>query len=461
MNMKDRFRFVRQNMAKTKSRVFMTVLATAMGCAFLIVLASVGFGLQKSVVDNIVGDRLVTDITVYGKEGSEGFNGKLTDEDIAYLRSVGHVKAITNKQYVSQNLSFTVDGAKEFSVGATIAVDFADEFKAGMELSAGQAPAKSDEIIIGYHFRQRFTNPEVNPSAAQEQASGGEQTVKKEIPAASDWIGKTVSITIQKEGGASKQQSLTIVGVKAPPSREWKHDSDVYIGQDLLSQIEAYTGTLYGELPVPIRGDDGQKTADMTVPQPLTEKRGYSDVIVVADHVKNVKAISQEIRSQSYMNHSIANELEQVNLLFAIMKIGLIFVGTIAVLIASIGIYNTMTMAVTERTQDIGIMKAIGAHPRSIRAIFIMECAFIGLMGAVIGAIVSYGISFAANAALPLVIEGFMDEKMPEGFLFSRIPAYLTALSTAISLGVAILSGYRPAVRATRVDVLKALRRDV
>jgi len=67
MNAKDKFRFVRKNMKKNKTRVFMTVLATAMGCAFLIVLASVGFGLQKSIVDRMLQDSLVTKITVYPK----------------------------------------------------------------------------------------------------------------------------------------------------------------------------------------------------------------------------------------------------------------------------------------------------------------------------------------------------------------------------------------------------------
>ena len=75
-------------------------------------------------------------------------------------------------------------------------------------------------------------------------------------------------------------------------------------------------------------------------------------------------------------------------------KIGLIFVGVIAVLISAIGIFNTMTMAVTERTQEIGIMKAIGASPNVIRKMFLLESAYIGILGSVLGIIISYGVSF-------------------------------------------------------------------
>ncbi|MDE1455742.1 FtsX-like permease family protein, partial [Bacillus paralicheniformis] len=85
-------------------------------------------------------------------------------------------------------------------------------------------------------------------------------------------------------------------------------------------------------------------------------------------------------------------------------KIGLIFVGVIAVLISAIGIFNTMTMAVTERTQEIGIMKAIGASPNVIRKMFLLESAYIGILGSVLGVIISYGVSFLVNKIIPPIL---------------------------------------------------------
>ena len=67
-------------------------------------------------------------------------------------------------------------------------------------------------------------------------------------------------------------------------------------------------------------------------------------------------------------------------------------------LIASIGIFNTMTMAVTERTREIGVLKAIGASPKLIQRLFLMESTFIGIFGTLIAVVISYAISFAANA---------------------------------------------------------------
>ena len=176
---------------------------------------------------------------------------------------------------------------------------------------------------------------------------------------------------------------------------------------------------------------------------------------------REVTTISKELRDQDYQIYSVADSIKQMDLVFLVMKIGLIFVGTIAVLIASIGIYNTMTMAVTERSQDIGIMKAIGAHPRTIRSVFLLESFGIGLLGVGIGVLVSYGLSAVINIAVPPILSSVLGGDPPKNFIFSDIPLTLTLVSVAISLGVAILSGMRPASRATRIDVLRALRRDI
>ncbi|WP_239616005.1 ABC transporter permease [Cohnella mopanensis] len=444
MKLTDQFRFVRQNMKKNKTRLFMTVLATAMGCSFLIVLASVGFGLQKSIVDKVVGDRMVTAIDIYGIESSNEVDRQIGPKNMEYLRSIDHVKAVTYRNYVQQPLIASVEGTEIASNGA-INVDFDAETKAGFGLSSGRLPQKGNEVVVGYNIRQ----------------SGDNNNPGTEPPAAKDWLGQTMNVEIHQfaDDGTEMKKTIpvTIVGIAQKLSREWKTDTKVYIGNEMLSEIENFTGTLWGA----IRILPDKANPEGYEPPGLQEPRQYNEVQVIADGANRVKAIAEEIRLQGYISHSIADELEQVNLVFLIMKIGLGFVGTIAVLIASIGIFNTMTMAVTERAQDIGIMKAIGAHPSAIRRIFLLESSMIGLLGAIIGTVVAYLISIVVNFGLPLIIEGFMDEKVPADFRFSWIPPYLALIACLISLGVALLSGSRPAKRATRIDVLRALRRDL
>lgn len=90
-----------------------------------------------------------------------------------------------------------------------------------------------------------------------------------------------------------------------------------------------------------------------------------------------------------------------------------------------------------------------------------MESSFIGIMGALIGTAIAYLFSYGVNLILPLLIEQFFHEKPPENFYFSYIPVSLPLICISICFGVTLISGLRPAVRATQVDVLKALRRDI
>ena len=120
-----------------------------------------------------------------------------------------------------------------------------------------------------------------------------------------------------------------------------------------------------------------------------------------------------------------------------------------------------MTMAVTERTQEIGIMKALGAQPGVIRRLFLMESAYIGIVGSVLGVAISYVISYAANMLLPIILNSAIGNEGEIDFTFSYIPVSLVLISAAISIGVAIISGLRPAVKATNINVLAALRREL
>ncbi|PYI57090.1 ABC transporter permease [Paenibacillus flagellatus] len=459
MKGKDKYRFVRQNMKKNRSRVFMTVLATAIGCSFLIVLASVGFGLQRSVVDDITRGRLLTVIDTHGVKDDKDAYRQIGDADIRFLESVDHVKAVTRRYQVAQPATYLIGDRQ--GIGMPTVADMAAESKAGFELAGGRMPQNGGEAVVGYHFADSMRTAAEQAALEKGQAESSEPVAPSPKPAdgalsdkAKALLGQTLTIRVKQRFGSEEKTfdvPVTIVGIGKAPGREWNQDNELYVDEAVMQRIESFTQTAYGVQT----GTEGRKTS-----QP-GEPRVYNEVQVYADQVEHVKGVVEKLKERNFATYSIVDQIEQVNAVFLVMKIGLILVGTIAVLIASIGIYNTMTMAVTERTPDIGIMKAIGAHPSTIKSVFLLESAFIGLLGAAIGTAVAYAVSFAVNLALPLVVHSFVDGRVPEGLRFSEIPPSLTLICVAISLLVAVVSGVRPAVRATRVDVLKALRRDI
>ncbi|WP_445492757.1 ABC transporter permease [Niallia sp. 03133] len=445
MRWKDQVAFVRQNMKKNKTRLFMTIIATAMGCAFLIVLASVGFGLNESIVKETTENRTVTKIEVPGKKDSEAEG--LMDKDVAYFESVDHVKAVTRRQTLQQQGEYSLDSYK--ITPETIVANMPSEVKAGFELSKGRLPEKENEVVVGYHFLENLLPDGIDYNEIYDEKGH----LKDKYLYKGDIIGKKMELTVHTSEDKSKDKTkkiaLTIVGLGKKPTKDWVYDFNVYISENILKSIEDFTGTAKGELN---SGENNRK---------LSNVRLYDQVNIYADKLENVESISKKLEDNNYYVYSVLNELKEINKVFAILKVGLIFIGTIAIVIASIGIYNTMTMSVTERAPDIGIMKALGANPSTIKKIFLLESSFIGLIGAIVGTIASYGISFLVNFIIPIVVKSFFHEEIPSGFKFSYIPISLPIICIIICYAVTIISGLRPARRATKVDVLKALRREV
>jgi acetoin utilization transport system permease protein len=451
MKLSDQFRFVRQNMKKNRTRVYMTILATAMGCAFLIVLASVGFGLQKSVVKEMTERRIMTQIDVYGQETNEsGGYRQLVDKDVQEFEEMSDVKAVTRRKMLQQEGFYSIGNYQQST--QTVVANFPSEIKAGFELSEGSLGKDKAEVVVGYNFP---LNLAVKGEQTEEMFNENGQ-LKDEFRYNGKLIGETIELTVSKMEDGKKIEKVfpvKVAGISKKPTKEWAEDRSVYISEELLKDIEEFTGTPKG---IVLDSTDQVNLADLEA-----SKNTFDDVKVYAKNMEAVQGIVDELKENDYATYSVVNELKEVNLMFAIAKAGLIFIGTIAILIASIGIYNTMTMAVTERAPDIGIMKAIGANPRTIKRIFLLESSYIGLIGAFIGTVVSYGISYAVNFVIPIIIKQAFGEETPPEIVFSDIPLSLPIICIVICYGVTILSGLRPAQRATKVDVLRAMRREV
>src|SRR5699024_6536931 len=141
-------------------------------------------------------------------------------------------------------------------------------------------------------------------------------------------IGETVSFEIEKrdqeDNVETKAFELTIVGIVEAPTREWEFNSTVYLSENLFSQFEEFTGTR-GAYPYP--ADEFTE---------LTDEQTYSNVFIHSDSVQHIQDLTAKLTDENYYAYSIASEIKQINMLFNIAKAGLIYIGTIAVLIASI-----------------------------------------------------------------------------------------------------------------------------
>jgi putative ABC transport system permease protein len=185
-------------------------------------------------------------------------------------------------------------------------------------------------------------------------------------------------------------------------------------------------------------------------------RQGYSILVAVADDARQTSALAGKIGALSYHVVDRSDLLGEVHLVFTILTGGLGAIGGIALLVAAIGIANTMIMTILERTREIGIMKALGAEPGMVRRLFLVETALVGLLGGAIGLVLAALASVAGNAIFHIWLKNAgVTEKV--GVLFS-IPLQLVVGALVLAVVVSLLAGAWPSRRAVRLQPLEALR---
>jgi ABC-type antimicrobial peptide transport system permease subunit len=183
--------------------------------------------------------------------------------------------------------------------------------------------------------------------------------------------------------------------------------------------------------------------------------RGYDEVAVLTESLNEAAQLVEWLDVQGYEVRSLKTMLDMANRGMIIIQTMLGSVGGLALLVASIGIANTMIMAVYERTKEIGILKAVGAAPGQIRALFVVEASLIGLLGGIIGTLVGFVLGQFLNW---LLLEILRWQEMPVQGTFFVVSWWLVAGALAFATLVGLLAGLYPAARAARLAPLDALR---
>lgn len=449
MQFKDQVEFVKQHVKKNKMRIFTTILATTMGCAFLIVLASIAFGLEGSLKDEILSDASLTKVEIYGTNDE-------SEVDIEKIKNLDNVSAVVPTINIQADLMTTAQLNSRESEYPTIELtNFNENKNAKIPLSKGAYPTKENEMIVGYNFAETLLNVKEQQENKENLDGKGELTTGYK----GNIIGKTITLNwiLPTDETQKVTKKFIVTGISEKPVKEWDMNSKLLISEQL--KIDLVKDFQQG-----FSGQSNKITTEKPIfPENLKEEDIFStNYFVFAKDLEAVKAVNEKLKDMNYATYTVSEQLEEINLVFIVLKAGLVFVGTIAILIASIGIFNTMTMAVTERTREIGVMKAIGASPKLIQRLFIMESAYIGILGTAIAIIISYVISIISNFAIPKILAAVTNDKNLEdtAIKFSSIPWELVVIASVISVGVAILSGWRPARKATKIDVIQALKQD-
>ncbi len=198
--------------------------------------------------------------------------------------------------------------------------------------------------------------------------------------------------------------------------------------------------------------------AEFVLRFPQADEEGFDSAVVIVDREEAVKEVERQIKGMGFEAYSLAAIIETVRMNVMLVSAATAFVAVVALIVAAIGITNTMIMSVLERTHEIGIMKALGARDGHIRLIFVVEGVLMGLVGSGIGLALGWLASLPGNS----IAKSFMEPqtRTPVKDSLFAFPIWLVLGVPALVCLITTLAAWYPASRAARVDPVTSLRHE-
>ncbi len=189
----------------------------------------------------------------------------------------------------------------------------------------------------------------------------------------------------------------------------------------------------------------------------ILEHEGYDSVTIRAADVSRANDLSAQLRADGFKVQSVEVFLTVANRILTVVTMMFTLIGSIALLVATIGIANTMVMAIYERTREIGVLKAMGASRGEIRQMFMLEAGFIGMIGGVVGLFIGWLLGLGLNQAIEIIARL---RDMPLHGKFFVVTPFLALGAIAFATLIGLVAGLLPAQRAAKLDPLEALRHE-
>jgi len=187
------------------------------------------------------------------------------------------------------------------------------------------------------------------------------------------------------------------------------------------------------------------------------EHEGYDSVTIRAADVTRATTLTAQLRHEGFQVQSLEIFVEAANRIVTVITVMFTLIGGIALLVATIGIANTMVMAIYERTREIGVLKAMGASSGEIRRMFMLEAGFIGLIGGVIGLLLGWLAGLGLNQVIPIYLRY---RELPVRGNFFVVTLALAVGVIVFATFIGLVAGFLPAQRAAKLDPLQALRHE-
>ena len=399
MKFKDLFLFSTFSIISQKMRSFLTSLGIAIGVICVIFLTGLGQGLQTYIVSQF---------TQFGSNIISVAPGK-TETMGMPLGIFGNVKPLTFEDVEALERLPVIEFAVPVSAGNG-EIEYGEKMRRSMVVGTG---ADYDVIVDATDMLGEYL-PHDNPKSPRSLAVLGPE-MRDELFGDVNPLGELVRVNSER---------FRVIGV-LPPKGDFlgfNLDDAIYIPMAKFQSM--FNLNNFQELDVVHYERYETEEAVASIKRLIIDRHGSEDVTITTQ----------------------ANMLETLNDIMQWLKFTVAAFGGISLLVGGVGIFTIMTVAVNERTSEIGVLRAVGASQKKIRDVFLLESIFLAILGAVLGLSIGFAAIYVALLFYP---------DMPIAIAWDYI-----VYAVLISLSIGLLAGFLPARAAAQLDPVEALRTD-
>ncbi len=384
-----------RNFANYKLRSFLTVLGVIIGTMAVFFLASFGVGVHDLVSQQIVGEKSLKVIDV---SSSNSKIVKLNDNSVNAIRKYPHIESV-GLQYSLPGI-ISANGAETDTV--VYGIDGNYQSYSSINLKKGRLLNKTDNrsVIVSFSSIKLVGIKDVSGAIGKE--------IKLIIPL------KRYGAKIEKIS-----ESFTIVGVS-----ESESGSEIYIPSHVFSSAG------------------------------VSE---YNNIKAKIDSVDNSVGVRKQIESGGFETSSLMDTMLEINNIFKFLNLVLIGFGSIGIIVAVLGMFNTLTISLVERTKEIGLMMSLGARRVDVRRLFMFDAVIISMIGSIIGVILAF---FAGGFVNSYINSGAKARGVTESFSLFSTPIWMIVSVVGATVIIGLLIAYLPSRRAGKINPIDALRHE-
>lgn len=435
----DLLRLIFGNLNRRKGRVALTAIGVVIGTAAVVILVSLAIGLQMNANEQLYGIGDLTQIQVsptYGEgplvigpgEGGGG-GGAPPQQKLLTNLALEEIRAIPGVEWVIPREFLMAGGMVKYQRlegwANIIGVDVDDLASLGLEATQGSTALRRGVVVLGPMIVNNFYDPRQRPG--------------QEPPPPPDLYDQQIQMIVSKwdaQGNETRKNiSLRVSGVL----KETRGESDwtIYMPLDQVKVLNEWAMNRRINY----------------------NKDGYSMAVVKAANVDQVLDVADQITQLGYQAYTPQSFVQGINNFYVILQVIFGGVGAIALLVAAIGIANTMAMSILERTREIGLMKAVGATNRDVLAIFLGEASGIGFLGGLGGVLIGWLAGQAINVIAIVYLAGQASQQGgPPPSVAVYTPLWLPLFALVFSTLIGMISGLYPALRAATMIPVMALK---